>query len=421
MTPFQEFREYLKSRLLFGMKAGLENTMATLERLGNPQRSLRVIHVAGTNGKGTTSYYLSRFLAHKGFTTGLYTSPHLVSMRERIQINHQCIPEEACGELGLRVKVAAAETPITYFEVLTCIALLYFAQQKVDWVVLEVGLGGRLDATNVCSNEWALLTSIGLDHQAQLGATAELILQEKMGVWKPAKPFYVGCAVERNLHPLIMEQGARLNSTPLFFSQESMHPAISQFIQSVPGSHLRSNIALALHSLMDQNVIQPEEIPKMLPSGWVWPGRLQKITDGIRGELWLDGAHNPQGMQALVHAIGKGEVPHPQKIYCSFLREKQYLEMLHMLADGLDVPIILTASTHQHSLNGQDVGELHRKFPKLSFVERETCLQEIKEQPVTMLCCGSLYFIGDVVQHLRLYSQDCAWFKNLAPDTNEWK
>ena len=176
--------EYLNSRLIFGMMPGLASTRKLCEALGNPQKKFKTIHVVGTNGKGSTSYYLSGVLQAHGLKTGLYTSPHLVSMRERIRVNDLPIDDESLDRLIMQVKAAAEETQVepTFFEVLTIVAFLYYAEQNIDVAVLEAGMGGRLDSTAVADGELIVLTSIGLEHTEVLGSTESAILKEKMGV-----------------------------------------------------------------------------------------------------------------------------------------------------------------------------------------------------------------------------------------------
>lgn len=192
--------DFLNSRLMFGMQPGLESTRQLCAALGNPQQKFRTIHVVGTNGKGSTSFYLSGILQAHGLKTGLYTSPHLVNLRERIRVNDLPIDESSLDRLLLTVKDAAERVGVepTFFEVLTLVAFLYYAEQKIDVVVLEAGMGGRLDSTAVACGDIVVLTSIGLEHTEVLGPTESAILKEKMGVVEagpcaaPMRTFVVG-------------------------------------------------------------------------------------------------------------------------------------------------------------------------------------------------------------------------------------
>ena len=186
--------KYLETRLMFGMVPGLESTRLICGALGNPERKFRSIHVVGTNGKGSTSFYLAGILQAHGLKAGLYTSPHLVSLRERIRVDDEPISDADLDRLLLQVKEAAESVSSlqvalgkpalepTFFEVLTVAAFLYYAEKGVDVAVLEAGMGGRLDSTAVAGGEMAVVTGIGLEHTEVLGATESAILKEKMGV-----------------------------------------------------------------------------------------------------------------------------------------------------------------------------------------------------------------------------------------------
>ena len=173
----QDGLEYLNSRLIFGMMPGLASTRKLCEVLENPQKKFKTIHVVGTNGKGSTSYYLSGILQAHGLKTGLYTSPHLVNLRERIRINDTPIDDESLNRLIMKVKAAAEETGVepTFFEVLTIVSFLYYAEQGIDVAVLEAGLGGRLDSTAVADGDLIVLTSIGLEHTLMLIHLAKMV------------------------------------------------------------------------------------------------------------------------------------------------------------------------------------------------------------------------------------------------------
>ncbi len=182
---------YLGQARRFGMKLGLEPMRELARALGNPQESLRFIHLAGTNGKGSTAAFCESCLRAAGFRVGLYTSPHLVSVRERIQIDREPISEADFAEGMDVVRRAVTEQKdheATFFELMTALALWYFAREKVDWVVWETGLGGRLDATNIVQPEVCIITNIGLDHQQYLGESLREIAAEKAGIIKPGVP-----------------------------------------------------------------------------------------------------------------------------------------------------------------------------------------------------------------------------------------
>ncbi len=188
MTYLEALSFFGRARI-FGMKPGLDRMNRLAQHLGDPQKNLRFIHLAGTNGKGSTAAFCESCLRASGFRVGLYTSPHLISIRERIQINRRPISEEdfAAGTEAVHEAMGRDEDrEATFFEIMTALALWYFAREKTDWVVWETGLGGRLDATNIVTPEVCIITNIGLDHQRYLGPTLRRIAEEKAGIIKPA-------------------------------------------------------------------------------------------------------------------------------------------------------------------------------------------------------------------------------------------
>lgn len=197
----------------------LDRMRLLLRLLDNPQNRFKIIHVTGTKGKGSTSAMLASILQAAGYPTGLYTSPHLVHVEERIQVNGASIPKAALIECMDKVaqaceRVEREESPPTFFEIITAVGLLHFADSKVDWAMLEVGLGGRFDATNACEPEIAVITSISLDHVQQLGSTVEQIAFEKAGIIKEGKPVVIGV---REAGPLaVIKQIAHERHAPLF-------------------------------------------------------------------------------------------------------------------------------------------------------------------------------------------------------------
>lgn len=220
---YQEAIEYLFSLEFFGIKLGLDNIRRLMELLGDPQKNLRVIHIAGTNGKGSVANYTANILQASDYQVGLYTSPHLVRFEERISINGKLISETDIARLTERIKPLAEQVAKesngahpTFFEITTAMALLYFSEQKVDFTVLEVGLGGRLDATNVVHAGIAVITNIDFDHMKQLGYTLREIAREKAGIIKPNSVVITGARGEalEEIRKIAKEQNAQLVSYP---------------------------------------------------------------------------------------------------------------------------------------------------------------------------------------------------------------
>lgn len=310
----------------FGIKLGLDNEKKLLERLGNPQEKFRTVHVAGTNGKGSVCAMIASVLSSEGYVTGLYSSPHLVEFEERIKIGHDCISTSDLLECASEVRNAldglfGKDTrEMTFFEITTAIAFLYFARRKVDFAVIEVGLGGRLDATNVIVPEVSAITHIALEHTAYLGSTLAQIAAEKGGIIKHSVPVITAETGRESLE--VFERIASERETVLEKSYELVEIEIldkelSEMRFNVSGiSHIDDvscplrgdfqvpNIALAiavLEKLQQRGVfISTNSIRTGLREVF-WPGRLQLA--GRERKFIFDTAHNPDAMQALSSSL----------------------------------------------------------------------------------------------------------------------
>src|SRR5687767_14101021 len=278
---YAEAVEFLFSLQQFGAKPGLERAFLLAEAVGRPQDKLKFIHVAGTNGKGSTCAMLESIYRHAGYRVGLYTSPHLVRFGERIQINRALISESDIVRLVEEAKTwlkhFSQEDHPTFFEVVTVMALRYFAEEGCELVIWETGLGGRLDATNIVTPLASVITNVQLDHQEWLGQTVEEIAFEKAGIIKPGVP--VITAAEAGL-PII----AQTAKAPL-----SVVTRPSELEVSLAGRHQRLNAALAVETvrvLRGSLPVSDLDIREGLRQVW-WPGRLQTV-----GKIILDGAHN---------------------------------------------------------------------------------------------------------------------------------
>jgi dihydrofolate synthase/folylpolyglutamate synthase len=308
---YPEALSHLGEARRFGMKLGLEPMRDLARALGDPQKQLRFIHLAGTNGKGSTAAFCESCLRAAGFRVGLYTSPHLVSIRERIQIGRSPISEEAFAEGMEAVRRAVGETrkhEETFFELTTALALWYFAREKVDWVVWETGLGGRFDATNIVTPEICIITNIGLDHQQYLGSTLRKIAIEKAGIIKHGVP--VVSAVEPGEASDVIQKQARAERSVLTLVHRDMEIEDlglrgdkqiaridgAEFALGLIGPHQVSNAACAA-AAMKRLELSHAAIACGLESA-VWAGRFEILSETPL--IVLDGAHNPAGMKMLV-------------------------------------------------------------------------------------------------------------------------
>ncbi len=326
MAPdYQESLAYLYSLQFFGIKLGLENIRELLSRIGNPQESLRIIHIAGTNGKGSTAATLANIFHAANIPAGLYTSPHLHSFTERIRIDTQQISESEAVELIDELRPHAEALQVTFFEFTTAMALLCFQRRGVQWVILETGLGGRLDATNVVVPDLCLITPIALDHTAHLGTELTEVAAEKAGIFKSGVAV-ISAAQDAAVTTVLQQRAAQLNIPLLQFGRD--YHCCSEdgsFTVSGPGlfldkvkttlagRHQQQNLALAAAAISFLSRQGLEISPGAIQEGLGkvrWPGRLEWLPDRIL----LDGAHNPAGA----------------KILAAYLRQ-QKLDKLHLV------------------------------------------------------------------------------------------
>ena len=437
--------EYLNSRLIFGMMPGLASTRKLCEALGNPQKKFKTIHVVGTNGKGSTSYYLSGVLQAHGLKTGLYTSPHLVSMRERIRVNDLPIDDESLDRLIMQVKVAAEKTQVepTFFEVLTIVAFLYYAEQNIDVAVLEAGMGGRLDSTAVADGELIVLTSIGLEHTEVLGSTESAILKEKMGVAGSAQSIISnGCSKTFVLGGL---NDALIAEAKVFAASHGCSCVVPEIRNDIElpnlGQHYVENASLSLKAaelflqksrnisvadaVVNKGIVYDDALALKTLTTRSWAGRMQKLIDanGVT-KFILDGAHNSHAVRRLVETLDK-YYPN-QKFHCVFgaLRDKDVGEMLKLMAPHVSAwhitrtpyprfreLIDLQSELEKLGLNVASAGEFSREYLN------EVCASVTDGSPV--LITGSLYMIGATVQALKDDFDGLAFFRGMEPTTNE--
>ncbi len=299
------FLDDLAARRRFGARPGLDAISSVSRALGNPERRFKAIHVAGTNGKGAVCAILDSALRHaKGgsLRIGRYTSPHLVSLNERFFIDGYPVSDETLERLSVRVSEAADSNPacseVTFFEALTAVAFLLFAESSVDLAVLECGLGGRLDATNICDPSLSVITRIGLDHCSWLGDSLEKIAAEKAGIAKPGVPVVLGrnAACVRD----VVESAASRVGAPFVYAPDVADESEIPDGFQLGGSFNRENAVTAIAALktLGDDFFKRDALLGF--SSVSWPGRFQRI-----GRFLVDGAHNPPAAAALVEALGE--------------------------------------------------------------------------------------------------------------------
>lgn len=320
---YREAWAFLDNLQFFKIKLGLESMRLFMERLGRPQSGLRCIHIAGTNGKGSVAATMLAILSRAGYKVGVYTSPHLTSVCERFRINGDFISQEAFARHASRIMEIMGHDQITYFEFTTALALLWFAEQGVDFVLLEVGMGGRLDATNIVSPQVSIITNVALDHEAYLGDTLAAIAREKAGIIKPGVPVVSG-VVEPSAAEVIRclagEKQAPLYTLGEHFSMDREQDRCLRYngiqrtchglVLGLRGAYQADNTALALAGLelLDgQTKVIDEDAIRCGLQEVRWPGRLEFFQElrwqGRQRMVLFDGAHNPAGVESLLAAL----------------------------------------------------------------------------------------------------------------------
>lgn len=394
---YRDAIEFLSGIQVFGQQLGLETMEALLECLGNPHRSLRFLHIAGTNGKGSVAAMCQSVLTTAGYRTGLYTSPHLVTFCERIQIDGQLIPEADVARILEQIKLHFPTTPRqpTLFEIVTAIALQYFREQRTDVVVWEVGLGGRLDATNVVTPLVSVITNIGFDHTQYLGDTLAKIAAEKAGIIKPGIPVVTAAegesldvirrvAAERNA-PLTVVTGG-VNRTPLI------------------GPHQAINCAVAEAALRATGLKITDEQMRSGLARTCWPGRFDIISRNPL--IILDGAHNPHGAAALAAAVRAQFPGHKLTLILGVLRDKDYPTVCRTLAP-LATRILCVPVANNRTAIAEEIARACQ--PSLAEPCHDIADALAKASGEDVLIAGSLFLIGEalaLLQHSLTSEQD---------------
>lgn len=390
--------DWLYSTQTFGIKLGLENMRRLLLDDGiDPDRpGAAVLHVAGTNGKGSVCAVAERILRDAGVKTGLFTSPHLVTYRERIRVNGAMIPEEVVARelTRLRTSVAAWENHPTFFELSLALAMRHFLNERCEVVVLETGMGGRLDATNAVQSEVTVITPIGLDHQQWLGETIREIAAEKAGILKPGVPVIIG-----ELHPDARDVVGR-RALQLGIPCLEAHPLPEDWTTGLKGPHQRGNAALAVEAAcrLEEKRLTLEGIRQSVADAF-WPGRFQQIDE----TLFLDGAHNPAAA-AVLRPTWQGEFGE-EKAHLVFgaVGSKDvvgvFRELLPIIDSVTFVPVKserrLSVEEMKAFLNEAGGGHL----PQAEFATLPEAVAATQARGGKTLVAGSLFLVGEALGH----------------------
>ncbi|HEX4952200.1 MAG TPA: folylpolyglutamate synthase/dihydrofolate synthase family protein [Thermoanaerobaculia bacterium] len=420
--PLPSTAERLLSSLeLFGIRLGLETTRALLGSLGSPERHQPAVLVAGTNGKGSTAAMLASIAAHAGYSTGLYTSPHLEDVEERIRFDGAAIDGTWLGELLEEVVAAARRelgASLTYFEALTVAAFLSFRRRPVDLVVLEVGMGGRLDATNAAEPLISVITSISLDHTAHLGETLSAIAREKAGILRPGRPAVLAPAGEE-ARSALAEAVSEVGSRPHWIEEECrLERATTGGPNTVtlvtPSHRYRLDLGLAGHHQRANAAAAVRAAELLAEGGWEridrraieagiarcrWPGRLETVPLSGGAEVLLDAAHNPSGAKRLAEHLAHTGRPFDLLFGCFV--DKDAAAMLPCVAAGARRVIL----TQTPGTRGADPAQLAGLLPAGNVtvepdLERALDLA-LAAAPERLVITGSIYLVGELRRALR--------------------
>ncbi|MGV8145940.1 MAG: bifunctional folylpolyglutamate synthase/dihydrofolate synthase [Alkaliphilus sp.] len=427
---YTEALAYIHNTYKFGSKLGLENIKYLLNLLGNPQNKLKVIHIAGTNGKGSTASFINSILLKAGYRVGLYTSPYLEVFTERIRVNGENIPEDKLAEITSLVKnktekmVKLGKNHPTEFEVVTAIALYYYAKEEIDFLVLEVGLGGRLDATNVIDNPLvSVITSIDFDHMQFLGDTISKIAFEKAGIIKEHS--HVISYPQREEATKVIDDVCKKRESDLFTFSTSDVRIHSQDIQGqrfsvtmldkrfddvciqMLGTHqiYNATTAICIAEVLRKELgitIKDVAIYEGL-NNTKWPGRMEVIRNNPL--VIIDGAHNTQGVRALASSIKSLLKNYEITLLIGILKDKGVDEFLEILMPNVQ-RIVVTKPNNPRAMDVEElaskIGKYKKEIYSCESIEEATKKSiEVTNKAGAIVCAGSLYMIGEVRKQLK--------------------
>jgi dihydrofolate synthase/folylpolyglutamate synthase len=430
---YGQCQEYLQGILESGVKFGLDNVRTVLSGLGQPHQKYASILVAGTNGKGSVCAMLATILAVHGFRVGLYTSPNLVRVEERFKIGEEPIPSRRfCRLLSLLkskveelVETGMLSSTPTYFELLTCLAFLYFETQRVDIAVLEVGMGGRLDATNVVTPQVSVITTVSRDHQEFLGRTLGQIAFEKAGIIKPGVPVVCGLP-KGEAYSVIKKRAGELEAPFLgvFDEKDAFHIRKGQegyrfsyrwggekfvYTPALRGEHQGKNAAVAIVAALKLSRRWKKLEKKTILQGIKearWDGRLEVVSR--HPLVVLDGAHNEEGARA-VGAYARDFLPRPRTLVFGILKDKDIPKVAGLLFP-LAQTIILTGFPYERAASPESVKARVRAKGRRVFVEPDPVRAVQKALELTpgrgsVLITGSLFLVGEVKKRIPQWSK----------------
>ncbi len=415
---YQEAEQYILNIPKFSKKTGLDNIKECLKRLGNPQNNFYTIHVAGTNGKGSVCNYLNAVLREAGYHVSMFTSPHLVTMRERMRVDDELISEEQFLQIFLRVKAVVESMEKdgflhpSFFEWVFLMAVLFFEKEKTDICILETGLGGRLDATNAVESDASVITSLSYDHMQYLGNTLREIAGEKAGIIKKKKPCF--SVWQKEEAKKVLEQTARENESPLYFldknevkrykeeddgisfflgEKEEQYRILTKAYYQIENASLA---ILVVNTLFPK--IQKEVIKKGLKKT-LWEGRM----DSVGSNIIIDGAHNEDAIEKFCITVQKFYNSQKKSLLFAVAEDKNYTKIIESLCANCQFEKIMV--TQIHGARATSVEEIFNLFEQNTntdiWVERnlEKAYEKMKnslDKEERLFCVGSLYLVGSI-------------------------
>ncbi|MBS3906837.1 MAG: bifunctional folylpolyglutamate synthase/dihydrofolate synthase [Syntrophaceae bacterium] len=419
---YQRSLDYLYGLEKFGMIFGLTKIEEILEAVGNPHREIQAIHIGGTNGKGSTAAIIASILRKEGYRVGLYTSPHLIRFTERMKVNEKEIEKEEVAGLTewmrQRIETAGVVPPFTFFDFTTAMVFLYFKQKMVDLAVLEVGLGGRLDSTNVIDPLLSVITNIGKDHEDVLGKGILRIAGEKAGIIKESRPLITAATQPRVLR--LFSKICREKKAPFFrvgkefryvlagegsFSYEGLHRKLWDLSLNLRGSHQMVNATAALGAMEILDDLGYRVSNDAIAEGLKaveWPGRLEMVSSSPR--VLLDGAHNPEGALSLRESLKKDFQYRRLILLIGIMKDKDVHSILHSLSPLADHIILTRPATDRAASPALLRKALGRNGKKAEVIEDfrkaiDRGLSLAGEEDILCIT-GSLYTVGEARSYL---------------------
>ncbi len=386
---YHEAIDWLFSTQMFGIKLGLEGSHRLLkEYLAYPAHGTKVIHVAGTNGKGSTCAMIDSVARACGRRTGLFTSPHLIDYRERIKVSGQEIPEDACAAMltSLREICERFENHPTFFEISLTLAMRWFRERECELIILETGMGGRLDATTAVPADVCVVTPIGLDHTQWLGETLELIAAEKAGIFVPGKP--IVSSPQEPAARFVLEKEANETRAPIEFIEE---PLLG-YPMALPGDHQKWNAALAVTALHKAGLQMNSDSVRHGLGTVSWPGRFEEIQPGII----LDGAHNPHSAGVLAMTWQSAFPDTKAALVFSAVAAKDITGILAILAP-LASRIFLCPVNTPRAVTPEELADCLPAGapPHECLADFQSAFIAAKDHGTPVLIAGSLFLVGE--------------------------